>query len=75
LLKSIPTADGIKVLQEALGHADISTTLNTYSHTDPAVVAAHIEAQAQLRLKRKMQRAGGKKRHLRNHLSKTKKAS
>ena len=54
LLKSIPTADGIKVLQEALGHADISTTLNTYSHTDPAVVAAHIEAQAQLRLKRKM---------------------
>lgn len=49
LLRSIPTADGIKVVQEALDHADISTTLNTYSHLQEGRVADAIEALAQRR--------------------------
>jgi hypothetical protein len=74
----VPAADGIKIVQDALEHADISTTLNTNAHTDPEVVVAHMEAQAQERLKRKMQRSGSKtergagtvKCRLSRHLSK-----
>jgi integrase len=82
LLKSVPTADGIKIVQEALGHADISTTLNTYSHTDPDTVAAAMEALAQGRTKRKMAWPTGKhddhtkpKNHTKRHTNKKQKAA
>jgi integrase len=53
LLKSIPSADGIKIVQASLGHADIATTLNIYSHTDPETVAAATEALAQTKALRR----------------------
>jgi len=53
LLASVETADGIKIVQEALGHADISTTMNTYAHVNAARVAAAIEEQAQARMQRR----------------------
>jgi len=49
LLRSIDSADGVKVVQAALDHADISTTLNTYSHLLEGRVAEAVEALAAAR--------------------------
>jgi integrase len=57
LLASIPTADGMKVVQQALGHAKITTTMGTYAHVTDDRVADAIEAQAQARLARREARA------------------
>lgn len=63
LLRAIPTADGIKVVQVALDHADISTTLNTYSHVLEGDTAKGIELLAEQRMQRR------DKNHRRNHRS------
>lgn len=53
LLRAIPTADGIKVVQAALDHADISTTLNTYSHILDGDTGKGIELLADQRMQRR----------------------
>jgi integrase len=63
LLRSIPTADGVKVVQMALDHADISTTLNTYSHILDGDTAKGIELLAEQRRQRR------NKNHRRKHRS------
>ena len=63
LLRSIPTADGVKVVQVALDHADISTTLNTYSHILDGDTSKGIELLAEQRRQRR------NKNHRRNHRS------
>lgn len=50
LLRSIPSAEGIKVVQAALDHADIGTTLRTYSHLLDGQVPDAIERLAQARM-------------------------
>jgi integrase len=65
LLASIPTVDGLKVVQEALGHADIETTMR-YSHVTAGRVADAIEAQAQARAARMANHRTGKN-HRTNH--------
>jgi integrase len=68
LLASIPTADGMKIVQEALGHSKITTTMDIYGHVAADKVAAAIEQQAQARLQKR------RKNHRSNHRSATLKA-
>jgi integrase len=63
LLASIPTADGMKIVQEALGHSKITTTMDIYGHVAADKVAAAIEQQAQARLQKR------RKNHRSNHRS------
>jgi integrase len=68
LLASIPTADGMKIVQEALGHAKITTTMGTYAHVSADRVADAIEEQAQARLQRRAgnHRSGHRSRSLKS---------
>jgi integrase len=68
LLASIPTADGMKIVQEALGHSKITTTMDIYGHVAADKVAAAIEQQAQARLQKRH------KNHRSDHRSRTLKA-
>ena len=68
LLASIPTADGMKIVQEALGHSKITTTMDIYGHVAADKVAAAIEQQAEKRLQRR------RKDHRSHHRSLTLKA-
>jgi integrase len=53
-LKANPTAHGMKMLQQALDHAEFETTANTYAAALETDVADAVEAQGQELLKERM---------------------
>jgi integrase len=55
LLRSVPSAQGMKMVQEALDHEDIKTTLDAYAHILEGEHATAIEALAEARRAREMQ--------------------
>jgi integrase len=60
LLRSVPSAQGMKIVQLALDHEDIKTTLKTYADVTDAEHAAAIERLAQERRAREMRRRAQK---------------
>src|SRR5262249_15589686 len=57
LLRSVPSAQGMKMVQEALDHEDIKTTLEAYAHILEREHTDAIERLAQGRRAREMQYA------------------
>jgi integrase len=55
LLRSVPSAQGMKMVQEALDHEDIKTTLDAYAHILEGEHVSAIEALAEARRAREMQ--------------------